>query len=260
MRKRVLVATTVKLGDKPPSLAVPTPEDHRSPAATPDFPLPPKKFPKSHAGSAGTTTATADEGAHPWRRSGAELTEDASATSSEQRPRRPGVVHFAPVAPTVVLLPLSPEGASSPRKKSATLGNFLDTHETSWKFTPGHRGVTSTGATAGDQAMAPGMPRKDSKEELMTSSSDTDDFEELPPPPQTECGTEDSTDSNENIYESSRTVAHTDRGSTVADRWPAVPANKRGDPVTCATTQDQEVCPFSTGGTNCPFGCVQSKK
>lgn len=50
--------------------------------------------------------------------------------------------------------------------------------------------------------MAPGMPRKDSKEELMTSSSDTDDFEDLPPPPQTECGTEDSTDSNENIYES----------------------------------------------------------
>ncbi|KAL1433519.1 hypothetical protein MTO96_012358 [Rhipicephalus appendiculatus] len=86
----------------PPSLElfVSDDEDNRSPAATPDFPLPPKKFPKSQAGPAGTTTAAADEGAHPWRRSGAELTADASATTpSERRPTRPGVVHFAPAAP-----------------------------------------------------------------------------------------------------------------------------------------------------------------
>ncbi|KAH7940021.1 hypothetical protein HPB52_020324 [Rhipicephalus sanguineus] len=211
----------------PPSLELFTSddEDNRSPAATPDFPLPPKKFPK-HAGLTGTTTAAADEEAHPWRLSGAEITADASAaTPSERRPTRPGVVHFAPVAPTVVLLPLSPEDVSSPRKKSATLGNFLDTHETSWRFTPGHRTVTASGASVGDQAMAPGASRKDSKEELMTSSSDTDDLEDLPPPPQPECGTEDSTDSSENIYEDigpSRTPIEGQRSPIDGQRSPQI--------------------------------------
>ncbi|XP_050047957.1 beta-parvin-like [Dermacentor andersoni] len=177
-------------------------EDSRPTAVTPAFPLPPKKFPNPHAGLLGTTTATADEQALPRLHGGAELTADASATSPA-RPARPGVVHFAAAPPTVVLVPLSPEDVSSPRKKSATLGNFLDTHETSWKFTPGHQAAaTPDAAAAGDHAPALGAPpRKDSKDETMTSSSDTDDFEDLPPPPLPECGTEDSTDSSENIYE-----------------------------------------------------------
>ncbi|XP_037581039.1 beta-parvin [Dermacentor silvarum] len=176
-------------------------EDTKSTAAAPACPLPPKKFPKPHAGLPGTTTVAGDEEALPWRHGGAELTADASATSPA-RPARPGFVHFAAVPPTVVLVPLSPEDVSSPRKKSATLGNFLDTHETSWKFTPGHPTAAPNGPGApGNQAAALGVPRKDSRDEAMTSSSDTDDFEDLPPPPLPECGTEDSTDSSENIYE-----------------------------------------------------------
>ncbi|KAK8780748.1 hypothetical protein V5799_017913 [Amblyomma americanum] len=167
-------------------------DEECQPASAPAVPLPPKKFPK-HAGLRLTTTAPAADGdAHPYQGS-ADLTAE-GLTSPPPAGAKPGV-RFTAASPTVVLVPLSPEDASSPRKKSATLGNFLETRDTSWRFTPGHQKVA-----AGAHRSPGTMPEKDSKEETMTSSSDTDDLDDLPPPPP-ECCVEDSTDSSENIYE-----------------------------------------------------------
>lgn len=171
-------------------------EEVRSPEVA-HVPIPPKKFPKGiglrlPSAVAGTTERAAAPPGQEGSR--AELTAERHLTSAASAGvTRPGGVRFAAASPTVVLIPLSPEEVSSPRKKSATRANFLETRETSWKFTPGRK----TRTVAADSAGAP----KDGKEETMTSSSDTDDFEDLPPPP-SECGAlEDSTDSSENIYE-----------------------------------------------------------
>lgn len=173
-------------------------EEDGSPSGVAHVPIPPKKFPKgiglrlpiAEAETTGKAAASPRQDD-----SSAELTAEGHHTSAASAGvTRPAGVRFAAAPPTVVLVPLSPEEVSSPRKKSATRGNFLETRETSWKFTPGRRTRTGTVDSAGTP--------KDGKEETMTSSSDTDDFEDLPPPPPSECGgLEDSTDSGDNIYE-----------------------------------------------------------
>lgn len=171
-------------------------EEDKSPGMAP-VPIPPKKFPKGIGLRLPSAVQGTAEGAAvpPGQEdSSAELTAEGHLTPPTTSPgvTKPGGVRFADAPPTVVLVPLSPEGFSGPRKKSATRDNFLETRETSWKFTPGRR----TRTVAADRAGAP----KDCKEETMTSSSDTDDLEDLPPPPPECGGLEDSTDS-ENIYE-----------------------------------------------------------
>lgn len=101
-----------------------------------------------------------------------------------------------PISPPsgVTFVPLSPGTMNSPRKKSATMGNFLETRETSWKFQQGG-GSDSTSSAEGPSEVSR-CQRENDKDQ---SSSDSEASDDLPPPPIEIL--EDSSDSGENIYE-----------------------------------------------------------
>ncbi|CAN7995312.1 unnamed protein product [Ixodes hexagonus] len=146
----------------------------------PQIPLPPKKHPKP-----GLYVSTFPP----------ELTrfDDIRAEATSPRCQDKDRDQVVPSPSIVVLEPLSPGVVSSPRKKSATLGNFLETRDTTWKFQPAMSSFA-------------GQPSSDDMQHLQAplnelSSSDTDGSEEfLLPPPSVQVSAE-SSDSDGTIYE-----------------------------------------------------------
>ncbi|CAN8022728.1 unnamed protein product, partial [Ixodes persulcatus] len=163
-------------------------QDDASVPQRPQIPLPPKKFPK-----AGLSVSTFSPEVTRFDDVRAEATSSPCDTDHRDQ--------IVPSPAIVVLEPLSPGTSTSPRKKSATLGNFLETRGTTWKFKPGGQPAMSSfaGRRSSDDMQHLQPPLGD------LSSSDTDGSEEflLPPPPPVSVSAE-SSDSDGNIYEDVR--------------------------------------------------------